>query len=43
MCTATLGGGPLSCVRPEGHSGGHEYHSQSGSWVDDHHNEGGHG
>lgn len=43
MCAATLAGGPLSCVRPEGHPGGHEFHSLHGSWVDDKHCEGGHG
>jgi hypothetical protein len=43
MCTATLSGGPLSCVRPEGHSGGHEFHSQHGSWVNDSHGDCGHG
>jgi hypothetical protein len=43
MCTANLAGGPLSCVRPEGHFGGHEFHSSFGSWVNDHHGEGGHG
>lgn len=43
MCTATLAGGPLTCVQPEGHPGGHEYHSQFGSWLNDRHDEGGHG
>ncbi len=43
MCTATLANGPLTCVRPAGHHGGHEYHSHHGSWVDDGHKEGGHG
>ena len=43
MCTATLAGGPLTCVRPEGHQHGHEFHSLDGSWVNDHHLEGGHG
>ena len=43
MCTANLAGGPLNCVRPQGHSGGHEYHSLHGSGVDDNHGEGGHG
>jgi hypothetical protein len=43
VCGAILGDGPLQCVRPEGHSGGHEYHSHDGSWVDDKHEEGGHG
>jgi hypothetical protein len=43
MCNATLAGGPLSCVRPDHHDGGHAYQSQSGSWVDDGHGEGGHG
>ena len=43
MCSTTLADGPLSCVRPEGHSGGHEFHAESGSWIDDVHGEGGHG
>lgn len=43
MCTKTLAGGPLGCVRPQGHGGGHVYHSQSGSWVDDKHGAGSHG
>jgi hypothetical protein len=43
MCTANLAGGPLSCVRPEGHLGGHEYHSLHGSWLNDSHADGGHG
>ena len=43
MCTATLAGGPLTCVRPDGHLHGHEFHSLHGSWVNDHHVEGGHG
>jgi hypothetical protein len=43
VCDAILGGGPLQCVRPEGHSGDHEYHSHAGSWVDDKHGDGGHG
>jgi hypothetical protein len=43
MCEANLSGGPLSCVLPEGHASGHEYHSSSGSWVNDHHGDGGHG
>lgn len=43
MCEAKLAGGPLTCVRREGHTGGHEFHSFYGSWVDDHHPEGGHG
>lgn len=43
MCEARLAGGPLNCVRPEGHTGGHEYHSRDGSWVNDNHREGGHG
>lgn len=43
MCTETLAGGPLTCVRPEGHHGGHEFHSGCGSWVDDQHGDGGHG
>ena len=43
MCTSTLAGGPLHCVRPQGHPGGHEFHSQYASWLDDRHGEGGHG
>jgi len=43
MCTATLAGGPLTCVRPDGHLHGNEFHVLSGSWVNDHHLEGGHG
>ena len=43
MCSTTLGDGPLTCVLPEGHSGGHEFHAQDGSWIDDGHGEGGHG
>jgi hypothetical protein len=43
MCTENLAGGPLSCVRPEGHSGGHMYHSLHGSWLNDSHADGGHG
>jgi hypothetical protein len=43
MCSATLADGPLSCVRPDGHVGGHEFHSEHGSWIDDGHGEGGHG
>jgi len=43
MCTATLAGGPLTCVRPDGHAHGHEFHSLHGSWINDHHTEGGHG
>ena len=42
MCTATLSGGPLSCVRPRP-SGGHEFHSLHGSWVNDSHGDCGHG
>lgn len=37
MCHATLAGGPLSCVRPQDHVGGHVYHSGHGSWVGDRH------
>jgi len=43
MCEANLAGGELTCVRPECHTGGHEFHSLHGSWVNDHHLEGGHG
>lgn len=43
MCDTHLGRGPLTCVRPRGHTGGHEFHSLHGSWVDDRHAEGGHG
>ena len=43
MCTHTLYGGPLTCVRPEGHQGGHEFHSLHGSWLDDSHEDRGHG
>lgn len=43
MCDATLAGGPLHCVRPAGHSNGHEFHSRCGSWLDDKHGEAGHG
>jgi hypothetical protein len=43
MCSATLADGPLSCVRPDGHLDGHEFHSQHGSWVDDTRPDGGHG
>jgi hypothetical protein len=43
MCAATLFDGPLTCVRPESHDGGHEYHSRDGSWVNDTHSDGGHG
>jgi RNA polymerase sigma factor (sigma-70 family) len=42
-CDAFLAGGPLECVRPQGHPGGHAFHSGRGSWVDDRHGEGGHG
>jgi hypothetical protein len=42
-CTASLAGGPLTCVRQADHAGGHEYHALHGSWVDDRHSEGGHG
>ena len=37
MCHATLAGGPLGCVRPQGHDGGHVYHSADGSWVGSRH------
>ena len=37
MCTANLAGGPLTCVRPAGHHGGHVYHCHHGSWVADRH------
>jgi hypothetical protein len=43
MCTATLAGGPLSCVRPQGHSDGHAYHSAHGSWLEDRHGHDSHG
>ena len=43
MCTATLADGPLTCVRPEGHSGGHVYHSAVGSWVPDRQGQASHG
>ena len=43
MCGATLAGGPLGCVRPEGHSHGHAYQSGLGSWLDDRHGDSGHG
>jgi len=43
MCAVALSQGPLICVRPDGHAGGHEFHTQHGSWVDDTHAEGGHG
>jgi hypothetical protein len=43
MCEMTLADGPLHCVRPDGHAGGHVFHSLYGTWVDDKHVEGGHG
>jgi hypothetical protein len=43
MCNATLAGGPLGCVRPEGHIDGHEYHATSGSWLEDRHGDATHG
>ena len=43
MCTATLAGGPLTCVRPEGHDHGHEFQSLQGSWLNDRHGDGAHG
>jgi hypothetical protein len=43
MCDATLENGPLTCVRTESHDSGHVYMSSSGSWVQDKHEDGGHG
>jgi hypothetical protein len=43
MCDTTLENGPLGCVRTDSHVSGHVYHSQSGSWVQDRHEDGGHG
>lgn len=37
MCEEHLFGGPLTCVLPQGHDGGHVYHSDHGSWVGDRH------
>jgi hypothetical protein len=37
MCDSHLNDGPLACVRPSGHHGGHVYHSDHGSWVADRH------
>jgi hypothetical protein len=43
QCQHPLWGEPggLPCVRPAGHTGGHEYHDPSGSSINDH--ESGHG
>ena len=43
MCDRTLEDGPLGCVRTDKHVSGHVYLSQSGSWVPDRHEDGGHG
>jgi hypothetical protein len=43
MCDTTLENGPLGCVRTDSHVSGHVYLSSSGSWVQDRHEDGGHG
>ena len=43
MCTTTLENGPLTCVRTDSHDSGHVYQSHNGSWVQDRHEDGGHG
>ena len=40
-CGVLLSGGPLVCVLEPGHPHGHVY--ATGSWVDDHHADKGHG
>ena len=40
MCESHLNDGPLTCVRPAGHQGGHVYHCDHGSWVPDRHGNG---
>ncbi|MGA8211569.1 MAG: hypothetical protein WB441_05950 [Nocardioidaceae bacterium] len=43
MCDATLANGPLTCERTDHHVSGHVFTCQHGSWVEDRHDEGGHG
>lgn len=44
-CTSRLADRPdgLRCVRPSNHEHGHVFWSSTGSDVDDHHEDGGHG